>query len=145
MTPRPWHKGNAGVDGAERRGWLVGHFIEDPDDIRATNDVEIKWGVHPAGDQRPTPVTDESRTTVILLVRGRFCLELPDDSILLENEGDYVMLGSRRRPLLASRRGLGGDHRPLAIATELAALRSLWTWRPRKQIDRDLPWPVDYV
>lgn len=88
-----WRKGNAGTDSADRRGWLVGHFISDPDDIRATKDVEIKWGVHPAGEQRAAEVTQEYRTTVILLVHGRFRLNLSSESVLLENEGDYVMWG----------------------------------------------------
>lgn len=89
-----WHAGNAHTDGAPRRGWLVGHFIEDPDDIRATNDVEIKWGVHPAGEERDAWVTDDFRTTVIVLVRGRFRLNLRSESFLLETEGDYVMWGA---------------------------------------------------
>jgi hypothetical protein len=71
-----WCKGNAGTDGADRRGWLVGHFIEDTDDIRASKDVQIKWGVHRVGEQRAAEVTDEYRTTVILLIRGRFRLDL---------------------------------------------------------------------
>ena len=39
-TPK-WHFGNAAVDGAERRGWLVGAFL-DPDDVHR---------VHGSGDQ----------------------------------------------------------------------------------------------
>lgn len=89
-----WHAGNANTDGAPRRGWLVGHFIEDQDDIRATTDVEIKWGVHPAGEERDAWVTDDYRTTVLVLVRGRFRLNLRAESFVLENEGDYVMWGA---------------------------------------------------
>lgn len=88
-----WHKGTAATDGAERRGWLVGHFIGQSDDIRATKDVEIKWGIHPAGDARPEWSTDEYRTTVVLLVRGRFQVNLPTESVLLVEEGDYLMWG----------------------------------------------------
>ena len=36
-------------------------------------------------------MTDEYRTTIVLLVRGRFRVELPEKSVLLENEGDYLM------------------------------------------------------
>jgi quercetin dioxygenase-like cupin family protein len=88
-----WHKGNAARDGAPGRGWLVGHFINEADDIRATKDVEIKWGTHPAGEERAEWSTDEYRTTVILLVRGRFSLNLSVESVVLEREGDYVMWG----------------------------------------------------
>jgi mannose-6-phosphate isomerase-like protein (cupin superfamily) len=89
-----WRSGNAAEDGKERRGWLIGHFIENTDDIRATKDVEIKWGVHPAGEERSTWTTDEYRTTVIILVKGRFRLNLPGESILLDTQGDYVMWGA---------------------------------------------------
>jgi hypothetical protein len=89
-----WHAGNANIDGKARRGWLIGHFIDDADDIRATKDVEIKWGAHPAGEERAAWTTDDYRTTVVVLVRGRFRIDLPDDSILMENEGDYVMWGA---------------------------------------------------
>jgi hypothetical protein len=91
--PSNWHRGNAALDGAERRGWLVGHFIGDSEDIRATKDVEIKWGTHSAGEERPEWSTDEYRTTVVLLVRGRFRVNLPTESVLLADEGDYVMWG----------------------------------------------------
>ena len=89
-----WYAGNASTDSKDRRGWLIGHFIEDSDDIRATNDVEIKWGNHSAGEERETWVTDDYRTTVIILVRGRFRLNLGAESILLEKRGDYVMWGA---------------------------------------------------
>jgi hypothetical protein len=88
-----WYQGNAGADGAEHRGWLVGHFIGDSDDVRATKDVEIKWGIHPAGDARADWSTDEYRTTVVLLIRGRFHVNFPGESVPLEHEGDYVMWG----------------------------------------------------
>jgi hypothetical protein len=89
-----WYSGNANSDSKERRGWLIGHFIEDHDDIRASDDVEIKWGVHPAGEERADWVTDEYRTTVLMLVRGLFRLNLPAESFVLEHEGDYVMWGA---------------------------------------------------
>jgi quercetin dioxygenase-like cupin family protein len=64
-----------------------------PDDIRMAKDVEIKWGIHPAGEQRDAWHTDEYRTTVLLLVRGRFRIDLSGDSYLLQREGDYAMWG----------------------------------------------------
>lgn len=88
--PETVRAGNAPVDGQPRRGWIVGHFMGDTD-IRTTKDVEIKWGTHPAGDERAQWQTDEHRTTIIFLVRGRFRINLHDGSHLLEREGDYVM------------------------------------------------------
>lgn len=86
-----WHTGNANVVGKDRRGWIVGYFIDDPPGIRTTEDVEIKWAHHEAGEERSSWVTDEYRTTIVLLVRGRFRVELPEKTVLLENEGDYLM------------------------------------------------------
>ena len=47
-----WHVGNANTDGERTRGWLLGHFIGEGDDPRASRAVEVKWGVHPAGEGR---------------------------------------------------------------------------------------------
>jgi len=38
--------------------------------------------------------TDDYRTTVVMLVRGRFRISLPSDSVILEDEDDYVMWGA---------------------------------------------------
>ncbi len=38
-----WHVGNANTDGERTRGWLLGHFIGEADDLRATTAVEVKW------------------------------------------------------------------------------------------------------
>ena len=87
-----WRVGNAQTDGADRRGWFVGHFI-DPEDIRMSKDVEIKWGAHQAGEERPGWQTDEYRTTVLLLITGRFRINLSVDSYILKDEGDYAIWG----------------------------------------------------
>jgi hypothetical protein len=89
--PENWHADNAAIDGQDHRGWIVSHFMGDTDDIRTSKDVEIKWGIHPAGDERADWQTDEYRTTVILLVEGRFYLALSGDDHLLNQSGDYVM------------------------------------------------------
>lgn len=84
--------GNAGADAAMDRGWLLGHFKE-PGDPRHSDDVEIKWGVHPPGDTRAQWATDEVRTALLVLIRGRFRVELPESSVVLSAEGDYVVWG----------------------------------------------------
>jgi hypothetical protein len=84
--------GNASVDAAGDRGWLLGHF-KPVDDARHSDEVEIKWGVHPPGDQRVQWVTGEKRTALLLLVSGRFRVELPGRSVLLAKQGDYVVWG----------------------------------------------------
>ena len=53
----------------------------------------VKWGVHPAGESRDAWVTDEQRTTLLLLVSGRFHVDLSVGFFTLENEGDNAMWG----------------------------------------------------
>jgi hypothetical protein len=88
-----WYSGNANDDGPQNRGWLLGHFIDPPDDVRSTKDVEVKWGIHPAGDKRAEWTQDDERTTLLLLVEGRFRIDLSEGSVTMERQGDYVMWG----------------------------------------------------
>jgi hypothetical protein len=81
--------GNAAVDAAVDRGWLLGHF-KSADDARHSDDVEIRWAVHPRGDQRPQWVTGETRSALLVLISGRFRVDLPGRSVLLAEQGDYV-------------------------------------------------------
>jgi hypothetical protein len=82
--------GNAEVDASANRGWLLGHF-KPVDDPRHSDDVEIKWAIHPRGDQRPQWVAGEKRTALLLLISGRFRVELPDRTVRLARQGDYVV------------------------------------------------------
>ncbi|MEV4343140.1 signal peptidase I [Actinoplanes sp. NPDC049596] len=84
--------GKADVDAPEERGWLLGHF-RPPGDPRHSTDVEIKWGRHPKGDRRAQWVTGEQREALLLLISGRFHVELPDRTVVLTEPGDYVMWG----------------------------------------------------
>lgn len=84
--------GNATVDAAADRGWLLGHF-KPLGDLRHSDDVEIKWGVHPPGDRRRRWATGEKRTALLVLISGRFRMEFPDGDVLLEKQGDYVVWG----------------------------------------------------
>lgn len=84
------YTGSAAQDALDNRGWLLGHFMPD-EDLRHSTDVEIKWGVHPRGDERAQWVTGETRSTVIVLVSGRFRLNFRDRSVLLAQQGDYVV------------------------------------------------------
>ena len=92
MATGAWHVGNAVAESQDHRGWLIGHFLSDQD-VRHTEDVEIKWGVHPRGDQRAAWHGNEYRTTVVLLVKGEFRITLSLDARTLEREGDYAMWG----------------------------------------------------
>jgi hypothetical protein len=82
--------GNASADAAFDRGWLLGHF-KPLDDARHSDDVEIRWAVHLRGDQRPQWVTGETRSAMLVLISGRFRVDLPGRSVLLAEQGDYVV------------------------------------------------------
>jgi hypothetical protein len=92
-----WHKGNAGKDAGARRGWIVGHFVDDAGNLHHSKDVEVKWGVHPAGDERTEWAPGIHDRTLLILVSGRWRLELapeehePTETILLDTPGDYVV------------------------------------------------------
>jgi hypothetical protein len=93
MTQPPY-VGNAVRDGTQTRGWVVGHFLVGSEaGIRTSPHVEIKWGVHPAGERRVDMVTGDTRTTVLLLVSGRFEIELDGVAHVLHEAGDYAMWG----------------------------------------------------
>lgn len=82
--------GHAPADATVNRGWLLGHF-KPSDDVRHSEDVEIKWGIHPKGDQRPQWVEGEQRSALLLLISGQFRIELPRRTVLLARPGDYLV------------------------------------------------------
>ena len=88
-----WSQGNAAEDGSATRGWLVGHFIDPSEGVRASKDVEVKWFNHPAGDKRVEWTSDDQRTTLVLLVQGHFRVDLTEGPAELSRQGDYVMWG----------------------------------------------------
>ncbi|MEV8535933.1 signal peptidase I [Streptomyces sp. NPDC051211] len=84
--------GRAAADAALDHGWLLGHF-KDPDGPRHSEDVEIKWGVHPKGEERARWVRGEERTALQVLISGRFRLEFPGRTVVLAEQGDYAVWG----------------------------------------------------
>ena len=85
--------GNAATDSKETRGWFVGHFIDESLGLCHSDDVEIKWGVHKAGEERGEWMTGETRTALCILISGKFVAEFRDKTVTLEKPGDYVMWG----------------------------------------------------
>ncbi len=92
--PPTWYSGNAADDGSTNRGWLLGHFMDPTEGVRSTKDVEVKWGVHPAGEERAAWTADDQRTTLVLLVGGRFRVDLTGGSVTMERQGDYIVWGA---------------------------------------------------
>jgi quercetin dioxygenase-like cupin family protein len=93
FVSKNWDRGNAADDGRDTRGWLLGHFIDPAEGVRSTKDVEVKWGIHPAGEKRAEWTADDQRTTLVLLVNGSFRIDLTEGTIPLERQGDYAIWG----------------------------------------------------
>lgn len=56
-------------------------------------DLEVKRFTHAKNETRPewSPASDVR--TLNILIRGRFVLLFPDEEVLLEKEGDFVLFG----------------------------------------------------
>ena len=93
LTGTDVYVGNAADDGASHRGWFVGQFIPAAAGGRSTGDLEVKWGVHPAGEERSSWSPGDHTTTLVLLVQGRFKISLPRTEVLFSRPGDYAVWG----------------------------------------------------
>ncbi len=94
MTNNDWHTGNAADEAGQYRGWLLGHFIDAADGtVRKTNALEVKWGIHPAGQKRHQWTEGEDRSTLVIMVSGRFRVDLSVGPVELNRPGDYVTWG----------------------------------------------------
>ncbi len=71
---------------------MVGPFM-DADDVRLTEDVEINWSSYPAGERRESWFEEEDRTTIIVLISGRFEIDLSVGTAVLAEQGDYAIWG----------------------------------------------------
>jgi hypothetical protein len=109
--------GRAVPDGAANQGWLLGHFMP-PGELLHSEAVEVKWGVHPPGERRAAWATAETRTALLVLIRGSFDIELRDRTVLLREPGDYVVWGP------------GEDHSWQAGDVETVVLTVRWPSLP---------------
>lgn len=86
--------GNAADDGAEHRGWFVGHFLDAATGARASEDVELKWGQHVRGEHRDDWAPGDRRTTLTLLFSGGpWRVQFPEREYTLTRPGDYLLFG----------------------------------------------------
>lgn len=86
--------GNALEKGRERRGWFVGQFMTGS---HHSDDVEIKWAFHAAGEARNEWSPGDAGHSISILIRGKFVLMFDDGERVLESEGDYVLWGPGER------------------------------------------------
>lgn len=90
---RSYEFGNAAQESQSFRGWFVGGFIPDYLGLRATDQIEVKWGEHEAGERQVEWSLNRTATTISILLRGRDQISFPDGDVLLEQEGDYAIWG----------------------------------------------------
>jgi quercetin dioxygenase-like cupin family protein len=84
--------GNATADGAAYRGWFIGNFVASELGLRASDQVEIKWGTHRQGERRGAWAVSRQATSMSLLVRGAIRIFFEDGSeALLSEPGDYAL------------------------------------------------------
>jgi hypothetical protein len=116
-----WHIGNAARDGADKRGWFIGPFLNPDAGVRASPELEIKWSHHYAHERRSQRVTHETRTTVLILINGKCRIELSTGSFILSSPAEYAMWGP------------GIDH-----AWEVLEDSTMLTvrWRPADTVER---------
>jgi hypothetical protein len=83
--------------GNNQRGWFIGHFVSPARDLRCTQNIEVKWGVHQPNEEKPTYSVNEKAATLTILISGSFVMIFPDlnSSITLKRTGDYVIFAPR--------------------------------------------------
>ena len=81
------------------RGWFIGQFVPQTERLRHQKDVELKWGIHPAGERRSAWAYYNRATTIAIVLEGRFQIYLRKDGVIedhvLEKPGDYVIMPPR--------------------------------------------------
>ena len=84
--------GNAATDAEPYRGWFIGHFVAPELGLRASDAVEVKWGMHRLGETRHDWGASAHATSMSLLVRGAIRLVFADgQEALLDEPGDYAL------------------------------------------------------
>lgn len=81
--------GNAITDA--KKCWFVGSFFGPELGLRKSDDVEVKWGIHKAGEERADWVTGEARTTLGILISGKWEMIFRDKTVVLSKPGDFVL------------------------------------------------------
>jgi hypothetical protein len=89
--------GNATADQVRSSGWFIGQFVPPELGLRSQTEVELKWGVHPDGDRRPSPWANRNGTTISVLIEGvlrvTFHVDGTQKEVTLKTKGDYVVFG----------------------------------------------------
>lgn len=87
------HHGNAIREGSGRRGWFYGHVWGLSTDPRYSQNVEVKWGRHAAGEARQGWGMCLRATTLSILISGEFEICFSGKTVRLHQPGDYALWG----------------------------------------------------
>jgi hypothetical protein len=98
--------GNAAIAGQDFRGWFVGDLqawarkngliSADADSPRNSNDIQVKWFAHPAGDRRKATAPPDRFITLGVLISGNMLTEFTDSdgettTVSQSTPGDFVI------------------------------------------------------
>lgn len=79
------------------RGWFIGNFLNPTTaGPRFTNNIEVKWSTHPAGDHRPNIAPGADTMTLTILIEGSFEQIFPGNdpgTVRMQRSGDFVLYG----------------------------------------------------
>ncbi|MFG3170585.1 signal peptidase I [Streptomyces sp. NPDC048200] len=90
------HIGNAENFQTSTRGWFVGAFLDDHHGPLKTDDLQLKWGHHPPGEQRHELAEPAAMASITILISGTFRLDFPGQdpgSVVLREQGDFAYFG----------------------------------------------------
>ena len=89
--------GNLHKNSKEKRGWVIGHFMEEETGLKTQN-FEVKLAEHKKGESEErldASVRDKTKT-LVFLIRGKYVFSFsdPNREVVLSKEGDYVFYGA---------------------------------------------------
>jgi len=83
---------NKDLTNKENRGWFIGHFVNDNDFFKS-DEVEVKWSNHKAGEVRRGLRNDGNAKTITILISGKCRLTADIDNFssekILDQVGDF--------------------------------------------------------
>jgi hypothetical protein len=83
------HLGEITKKNPERKGWFIGHFINDNPDFK-NDDFEVSYVEHPKGSIKPGMKAESSAKTLTILISGNYLVRFPGKKIVLSKPGDYL-------------------------------------------------------
>jgi hypothetical protein len=83
-----WYRGSATAGG---RGWFVGPYRAGINPLLHGDGIQVKWGAHPAGEERADWDGGVAEWSLCLLISGDLTLLFADGCERLSEQGDFVI------------------------------------------------------